>query len=116
MPKIICNKIELAATKILKNKSELIIATLGLTFKPNIDDLRESPAMVIAKKIEFMGFKKSYLCEPHIKQLPSLFNPNESQLVKLDKALAEADIFVLLVDHDLFKKIGPKCFSRKACC
>jgi len=112
-PEFICKKIEQAAKKTIKNKSELIIVSLGLSFKPNIDDLRESPAMTIAKKIELMGFKKSYICEPNIKLLPSLFNSNMSQLIKLNQALAEADILVLLVDHDEFKNIDLRLLHGK---
>jgi len=104
-PEFICKKIKEAAKRTLKNKSKLKIVSLGLSFKANIDDLRESPAMKIAKKIELMGFKINYVCEPNIKLLPSLFNSKKSQLIELNQALVEADILVLLVDHDEFKNI-----------
>lgn len=112
-PDFICKKIDQVSKKNKKDKSELIIASLGLSFKPNIDDLRESPAMKIAKIIELMGFKKSYLCEPNIELIPSLFDSKKSQLIDLKLALEEADIIVLLVDHDEFKNIDLKLLNGK---
>jgi len=112
-PEFICKKIEQAVKKTLRNKTELTIVSLGLSFKPNIDDLRESPAMIISKKIELMGFKKSYLCEPNIKSLPGLFDSSKSQLIELNQALTEADILVLLVDHDEFKNIDIRLLQSK---
>ena len=82
-----------------------MIACLGLSFKPNIDDLRESPAMKISKDVELMGFKINYICEPNIKLIPEIFDSTKTQLVDFSKALSESDILVLLVDHEEFKKI-----------
>jgi len=104
-PEFICKKIEQAAQKINVKKSELVIACLGLSFKPNIDDLRESPAMKISKDVELMGFKKNYICEPNIKLIPEIFDSTKTQLVDFSKALSESDILVLLVDHEEFKRI-----------
>ncbi len=112
-PEFVCKKIEQAARKTLKINSELKIVSLGLSFKPNIDDLRESPAMTIAKKIESMGFKNSYLCEPNIKELPKLFNENKSELIMLNQVINDVDIIVVLVDHDEFKNLNLSLFDGK---
>jgi UDP-N-acetyl-D-mannosaminuronic acid dehydrogenase len=112
-PEFVCKKIEQAASKTLKINSELKILSLGLSFKPNIDDLRESPAMTIAKQIESMGFKNSYICEPNIKELPKLFNENKSELIMLNQVINDVDIVVVLVDHDEFKNLDLSFFDGK---
>jgi UDP-N-acetyl-D-mannosaminuronic acid dehydrogenase len=112
-PNLIYKKINQALNKINKDKSELIIASLGLSFKPNIDDLRQSPAMDIAKNIEIMGFKRSYVCEPNIKKLPEIFNSKKTQLVSISQKLFDADIIVLLVDHKEFYQINLSKLSGK---
>lgn len=80
------------------------VALLGLAFKPNIDDLRESPAVHIARDMLDADSAEFLLVEPNIDELPkSLMAGN---LVKLDSALEEADIIVILVGHDQFKKVS----------
>lgn len=81
-----------------------VIATLGLSFKPDIDDLRESPARRIAASIadEFVG-AKVLAVEPNITELPSdLANRRNVELADLSDASA-ADVIVLLVDHREFR-------------
>jgi UDP-N-acetyl-D-mannosaminuronic acid dehydrogenase len=53
-----------------KRASELKIACFGLAFKPNIDDLRESPAMEIAAQIARWHSGETLVVEPNIHQLP----------------------------------------------
>jgi UDP-N-acetyl-D-mannosaminuronic acid dehydrogenase len=106
MPNVIIKKINQKISKIPKVISELSIACLGLSFKPDIDDLRESPALEISKHVSSMGFKKHYVVEPNIKDLPSEFNPQCTELVELETALISADIVLLLVDHTPFKEIN----------
>lgn len=76
------------------------IALLGLAFKPNIDDLRESPAMTITMEVARQATGRVVVVEPHIEQLPHQLRHLE--LVSLDTAKAEADILGLLVAHDDF--------------
>lgn len=74
------------------------IAIMGLAFKPNIDDLRESPAKYIAQKvIQNSNDEIIYFVEPNIK---------EHQVFKLTpykEAFEKADIVIFLVAHDEFK-------------
>lgn len=105
-PNLIYKKIKQAVEKINKETSELTVACLGLSFKPDIDDLRQSPAMQIAKEIESMDFKKCFVCEPNIKKLPASFNSKKTELINIDERLFNADIVVLLVDHKEFYKIN----------
>ena len=85
-----------------KRASELKIACFGLAFKPNIDDLRESPAMEIAEMIAQWHTGETLVVEPNIHELPAKLAGN-CTLTALDDALATADVLVLLVDHKEFK-------------
>ena len=111
-PNFVLNKIENAVEFTAKNKTELNIACFGLTFKPDIDDLRESPALNIAKKISLMNFKKMLLVEPNIENLPKGFKYSE-KLMPMDEAIRLADIIVLLVDHVQFKDMDLNLLSGK---
>jgi len=111
-PSFIIKKIEQAAKLVNKKRFEIKIACFGLSFKPNIDDLRESPALNIAKKINTMNFNKVLIVEPHITQLPDGFNESV-KLVSLEKAIEIVDIVVLLVDHKQFIDIDLKLLSGK---
>lgn len=83
------------------------LAVLGLAFKPNIDDLRESPSLEIAKTVaERFADKKILAVEPNVDKLPeALADFSNVQLASLEDALEHADVFALLVDHDEFKKV-----------
>ena len=85
-----------------KRASELKIACFGSAFKPNIDDLRESPAMEIAEMIAQWHTGETLVVEPNIHELPAKL-AGHCTLTALDDALATADVLVLLVDHKEFK-------------
>jgi len=111
-PSFILNKIDNVVTTIGKNKSELIIACLGLAFKPDIDDLRESPALNIAQKVGLMGFGKVLLVEPNIDQIPEGFESN-AEMASIEESLKVSDIVMLLVDHSQFKTMNLNLLSNK---
>jgi UDP-N-acetyl-D-mannosaminuronic acid dehydrogenase len=87
-----------------KTSSDLSIACYGIAFKPNIDDLRESPALEIVKRLALETNTKILVIEPNIRSLPnSLDLPN----VKLEPTWENnADIHVMLVDHEQFHSMG----------
>ncbi len=82
-----------------------VIACFGLAFKPDVDDLRESPALEITRRLGAAGGARILAVEPHVKALPSALSDLGVEQADLDTALAEADICVLLVDHSDFKTI-----------
>jgi len=75
------------------------IALFGLSFKPNIDDLRESPAIKVAESVQ--AYLPIWVVEPHIK------SHSKFKLIEAEKAYQEADIIVYLVAHRKFKPIPP---------
>ncbi|EJP74347.1 MULTISPECIES: UDP-N-acetyl-D-mannosamine dehydrogenase [Campylobacter] len=81
-----------------KNRKKAKIACMGLAFKPNIDDLRESPALFIAKELSSAGFDVLAV-EPNIK------THKELEIVNFKDAVVQADIVVFLVAHKEFKEI-----------
>lgn len=87
-----------------RRASEVTLACFGLSFKPNIDDLRESPAMNIAATLADWHSGKTLIVEPNIHSLPKKLAAN-SELVSVEQALQQADVLVLLVDHNEFKAI-----------
>ena len=91
-----------------------VIACLGLTYKPNVDDLRESPALEITTHIAREGLGKVLAVEPHIRTLPpELTEFDNLRFCDMSEALAEADIAVLLVDHAEFRAIEAKELLNK---
>ncbi|MCW0308444.1 UDP-N-acetyl-D-mannosamine dehydrogenase [Pantoea ananatis] len=87
-----------------KRASDLTIACFGLAFKPNIDDLRESPAMEVANLIADWHQGRTWVTEPHIQQIPDIL-ATQATLVSTEQALQEADILVMLVDHHAFRRV-----------
>ena len=78
------------------------IVCYGLAFKPDIDDLRESPALQIAKSIAQLHSGKTLGVEPNIRALPP--DIDYIELMSLENAKVQAGIHVLLVDHREFKE------------
>lgn len=94
-PRFIVNKID----EILKGNKELTIGVLGLAYKPDIDDLRESPAMEIAEILRDKGYKV-VACEPNVDSK----EVNNFELYSFDEILEKADYLVLAQGHKEFKE------------
>jgi|SaaInlLV_10m_DNA_2_1039722.scaffolds.fasta_scaffold00190_32 UDP-N-acetyl-D-mannosaminuronic acid dehydrogenase len=105
-PKQVINTVTLKSHEFKKEKKRKPrVLILGLTFKPNVDDLRESPALEIAKSLDTQkNYLDLFVCEPNIKkhtlEAMKFLNP-----VDLQEGLDLADIVVVLVKHSEFKKI-----------
>ncbi len=72
------------------------IGCLGLAFKPDVDDLRESPALRITSELIAVGLDV-IVCEPNLREHPTI------KLYTLDEVLTLADFLVFLVSHSPFK-------------
>lgn len=87
----------------VKNLTNPKIACLGLAFKPDIDDLRESPALEITKMLSDNTDYYILAVEPNVITLPNVLeNRKNIELASLEKALSDADIVVILVRHKEF--------------
>lgn len=87
----------------LEHHRKPIVAMMGLAFKPNIDDLRESPAKYIVTKVmQSCNNANILVVEPNVK------NHNVFKLTDYNEAYDKADIVVFLTAHDSFKSL-PRC-------
>ncbi|MDX5407937.1 MAG: UDP-N-acetyl-D-mannosamine dehydrogenase [Chromatiaceae bacterium] len=108
-PHYVINKIKQAADQFKKP----VIACLGLAFKADIDDLRESPALDIAMALLQDNVGDILLVEPNIKQLPKKYAEHNARLTTLPQALERANVLVVLVDHKQFKTLHPVDVATK---
>ncbi|WP_180011539.1 UDP-N-acetyl-D-mannosamine dehydrogenase [Acinetobacter sp. YH12235] len=85
----------------VKHNKTPSVALMGLAFKPNIDDLRESPAVYITQKVLQQAKGETYfIVEPNVEEHPYY------KITKLEEAIEKADIVALLVAHNEFKDIA----------
>ena len=89
------------------------IACLGLAYKADVGDLRESPAIEIVKKLRTRIAGRVVVVEPHIDNLPVELADERVDLVDLDEALEVATVALLLTDHREFLEIDPGCLRGK---
>ncbi|MFJ7937155.1 nucleotide sugar dehydrogenase [Peribacillus sp. NPDC096622] len=114
MPKFVVNQV----TKLLQDKNSKI-AVFGLTYKGNIDDIRESPAMDVLSLLQMEGYKLG-IYDPHVKQERVNF-----YLSSFEDAIADAECILILTDHSEFKQLdeeavlnhmkNPLVFDTKNC-
>jgi UDP-N-acetyl-D-mannosaminuronic acid dehydrogenase len=109
-PHYIVNRVKQHALRFTKP----VIACLGLSYKADIDDLRESPAVDIVGELVREGVGKILVAEPHIRQLPrSLESISGLELCPFPTAIERADIVVLLVGHRQFRHIDRRLLMEK---
>jgi len=90
-----------------------VIACLGLAFKADVDDMRESPAVEIVKLLAAERVGRLLVVEPHTTVLPRDLAGLPVELVQFNDALAQASIVVLLVNHKEFLKPEKSALAGK---
>ena len=93
------------AKEMIKDIKNPTITLLGLAYKANIDDIRESPALKIKKYAENEGISVK-IFDPLVKTYPQ-------NCKSLDISLKNSDCLVLVTDHEVFKEINPKNIKMK---
>jgi UDP-N-acetyl-D-mannosaminuronic acid dehydrogenase len=91
------------------------IAILGLAFKANIDDVRESPSVTIVEElVRQLPDSTILVVDPNVEEPPvALTAQGISRLHAMEEAVAAADLVLLLVDHDEFLVIDPESLEGK---
>ncbi|MEG3086694.1 UDP-N-acetyl-D-mannosamine dehydrogenase [Sphingomonas sp. PB4P5] len=93
------------AAQLIEAHPNVPVACLGLAFKANIDDFRESPALKVASDLAHRFGSRIRIVEPYAAALPALFDGSGATLTDLDAAIETCGIMIVLVDHDLFKSV-----------
>jgi UDP-N-acetyl-D-mannosaminuronic acid dehydrogenase len=93
------------AAALVEANPQAKVACLGLAFKANIDDFRESPARLVAATLARRYGERIHVVEPYAGELPIEFTDTGASLVDIDTALEECGVLIVLVDHDVFKSV-----------
>jgi len=99
-------------TKAAEDFKRPVIACLGLAFKADIDDLRESPALEITQTLIESDVGEILAVEPNVQTLPEKLK-NKVLLVSLADALERCNVLAVLVDHKQFKHLSMGDLARK---
>jgi len=92
-----------------------VVASFGITYKPDVDDIRESPALKIVQDLAHEGFSRIFVVEPNIAELPPVLRGlNNVTLTDAETAREEADIVAFLVGHRQFRSMDHRRFLNKA--
>ncbi len=102
------------ATALVEAHPHVPVACLGLAFKANIDDFRESPARFVAASLARKFGSRMRVVEPYASELPPEFADTGATLVDIDTALETCGVLIVLVDHDVFRVVPLEERSRAA--
>ncbi len=103
MPKYTVELLQDALNKIKKPISGTKIGVLGLSYKANVDDLRETPALKVIEAIKKHGGRVE-IFDPYF--------PKMSTAKNIEELLKKSEAVVLVTDHKVFKEIDPKLFKK----
>jgi len=111
MPKVVADNV-IAECEGLDNP---VVACLGLAYKADTADLRESPAIEVVKELQRRKKGRILVVEPHVSELPSdISTCGNIELVGLEDGLSVADVVVLLTDHSMFAEIDQEALASKS--
>ncbi|CAN5428841.1 UDP-N-acetyl-D-mannosamine dehydrogenase VpsB [soil metagenome] len=110
-PRWVIDRIKSAASRSSSPK----IACLGLAFKPDIDDLRESPSLEIVAHLAHEIDGKIFAVEPYVDALPAALGKYRNvEFRDAESAIRDADVVVVLVNHQMFAQIDRKLLEGKS--
>jgi UDP-N-acetyl-D-mannosaminuronic acid dehydrogenase len=93
------------AAELIEANPQARVACLGLAFKANIDDFRESPARLVAATLARRYGERIRIVEPYAAGLPREFEGTGAVQIDIDRALEECEVLIVLVDHDVFRSV-----------
>ncbi|MBA4049031.1 MAG: UDP-N-acetyl-D-mannosamine dehydrogenase [Sphingomonas sp.] len=100
----VAHSISRAATLIDQHPGQPV-ACMGLAFKANIDDFRESPALKVAAALAERYGERIRIVEPYAQALPTALDGTGATLIDLDDAIEQCPVMIVLVDHEVFKSV-----------
>jgi UDP-N-acetyl-D-mannosaminuronic acid dehydrogenase len=108
-PGFVCAKVRERAAGLRRP----VIACLGLSYKKDVDDLRESPAVEVVRRLAEERVGELLVVEPHISALPPELARLDLRLESVDRAIERADLVLLLVDHKGFLRVDRDVLKDK---
>lgn len=93
------------AAALIEAHGEAPVACLGLAFKANIDDFRESPALKVTRALAQRFGSRVRIVEPYADALPHSLAGTGASLVDVDTAIETCPVMIVLVDHDVFRSV-----------
>jgi UDP-N-acetyl-D-mannosaminuronic acid dehydrogenase len=100
----VAHTIERAAA-LIEAHPALSVACMGLAFKANIDDFRESPALKVTAALAERFGARIRVVEPYAAEMPPSLARHGATLIDLDEAIESCGVMIVLVDHELFKSV-----------
>lgn len=88
------------------------VVILGLTYKADVDDLRESPALNIARSVVKLPDAVVQVCDPHISR-EKLSHLLQDSIISLVEGVQTADLIIALVEHSQFKALDKRLLQDK---